>query len=229
MYRELVAPWSAADEELDLSAARALVTQSLHRRRVAPDQLLAAAQPWVELDYAVVEEPDAARRLAFTMARDGELHGWTLWFDATLADGVQLSNAPGESERVYGAIFLPLTAPMRVRKEEQVSLDLRATLVGGDYVWRWDTSVDGDGTRGFAQSSFHGTPLTRRSLALADAATAPALSDDGRIDAEALAMFDGVTPLGDIARRLAERHPEAFADERAARERVTLLARRYAE
>ena len=160
------------------------------------------------------------------------MHGFAVWFDATLTDGVCLSNAPGQDDLVYGMNFLPLAQPVAVLPSASVSVDLRATLVGDDYIWQWDTEIrsgDDGATIRFAQSSFHGMPLATRSLALAAADHEPALSRDGRIDLEALDLIDGHTALGDIADRLLARFPDYFADRREALDRVAMLAYRYAE
>lgn len=231
LYRELVDPWESDRAGLDMSAARELVTQSLHSKRIVTDQLIGAPQSWAMLDYATLESPDAHGRLEFNIDRSGEVHGFAVWFDATLVDGVGLSNAPGQDDLVYGMNFLPLTQPVVVTPSDRVSLDLRATLVGDDYVWQWDTEVRGTerpASVRFAQSSFHGMLLSTRSLALA-ADHEPTLSQDGRIDVAALGMIDGHTALTRIAARLLERFPDEFADRREALDRVAMLARRYAE
>ena len=54
------------------------------------------------------------------------------------------------------------------------------------------------------RTEVHGAAITPRSLRLADVDGSPALSEDGRIDREALRMMDGRTPLHEIARRLEE-------------------------
>lgn len=228
-YAELVDPWDALAGQLDMSAARAMVTHSLHRKRVRKHQLVAAAERWATLDYTTIDEPDVAGRLEFTVERDATLHGFALWFDTDLFDGIRLSNAPGEPELVYGSIFMPLPEPTPVSAADRLSLDLRADLVGDDYVWRWDTElIDAAPPRRCSQSTFYGNPLGRRSLDLADLDHVPSLARDGELAAEILGMIDGRASLGELARRLADLHPDLFHDERQARDRVAALLRRYA-
>lgn len=230
VYAGIASVWDGNGDGLDLSAARAMATERVYRRRVAADHLLAAPRPWVTLDYATIESPDAAGRLDFILQRDGVLHGFALWFDGTLADGIELSNAPGGDELIYGMSFLPVPRAVPVIAGEALSLSLAARLVGDEYVWQWVTVVGGAGGRErFSQSSFYGTPLTPRTLAVAAAQHVPVLTSEGRIDHATLTMMDGETPLVEIARRLRERFPEAFDSERAALDRTAALARRYAE
>lgn len=230
VYAAVASAWPGDDDGIDLTAARDMATQHIYRRRVAPDRLLAPPQTWATLDYDTIEDPDASGKLAFTLARDGALHGIAVWFDATLADEVSFSNAPGGDELIYAMSFLPLSRSVTVKAGDTLSLALSARLVGGDYVWRWQTTLDGSrGRTKFAQSSFHGTPLAPRTLALAAAQHVPVLSNEGRIEQAALAMIDGTASLAEIAARLRQRFPEAFDDERAALDCITAVTLRCAE
>jgi len=232
IYGELVSPWEDNGTDVDMSAGRAMVTQRLHRRRVDAEHLVAPAQCWATLDYATVESANVSGRLEYVAARTARVHGFALWFDATLAEGIRFSNGPAERDLIYGMNFLPLTAPVDVASHDAISVELGAALVGDDYVWKWDTQVHGADAaepRRFSQSSFHGAPLGARSLALADSDATPDLSADGRIDREILGMLDGQTPLRDIAAAILERHPDAFTGPDEARDRVAAIARRYAE
>ena len=230
LYAGIASPWDGNGHGLDLTAARDMATQRIYRRRVRIETLLAPPQSFAALDYPTIESPDVSRRLDFTLARDGALHGFALWFDGTLAEGVDLSNAPGNDDLIYGMSFLPLPQAVPVAAGDELSLSLAARLVGSDYVWRWDTALDGaGGHRHFAQSSFHGTPVAARTRALAAAQHVPVLSEEGRIERATLAMIDGSASLAEIAARLRQRFPELFESERAALDRVTALALRCAD
>jgi len=228
-YTRLIAPWQTADD-LDMRAAQEMVAQQLHRGRFTPEQLLAPAARWATLDYTTIEDPHARAELRFVAQRDGTVHGFALWFDAMLADGIGFSNAPGGDELIYGMSFLPLARAVTVRAAATVRLDLEARLVGDHYLWRWQSRIDsGDDVVTSSQSSLHGMPLARRTLALAATDATPSLGRDGLIDREALAMIDGATPLATIAEHLQQRYPDAFGDAREALDHVVGLARRYAE
>jgi protein arginine N-methyltransferase 1 len=228
IYEELTTPWQAAGD-LDMRVGRDMALQQVHRRRFEEQQLLAPARVWTTIDYATVETPDARAELELTAQRPGTVHGFALWFDSELAEGVALCNAPGAPPLIYGMSFLPLSQPVEVQEGAALRLDLEARLVNDDYLWRWQCRIDGrDGVVTTSQSSFHGTPLAPRTLSLAAADATPELSQDGLIDREALAMMDGATPLADIAERLHSRYPDAFPGAREALDRVAALARRYA-
>ena len=55
----------------------------------------------------------------------------------------------------------------------------------------------------------------------------PALTEDGEIDRFALGLMDGASPLGEIARRLAERFPGSFRTHGEALNRAARLSTRY--
>lgn len=227
LWDRVVGPWQ--QHGLDMTAARRLATQQLHRARPAPGSLLAPPETWAVLDYRRAESADAGGMVRWAVERRGVAHGFAVWFDATLGTGIELCNAPGDPELIYGAAFLPL--PEAVEVEPGASIDLRidARLIGDDYIWTWEGAIGGaDGVlHAFRQSTFHGAPISPLSLRRGDLDHVPRLTVDGRIDLEALSLIDGATPLRDIAQRLFERHPDAFRDAAAARDRIATLARRY--
>ena len=94
----------------------------------------------------------------------------------------------------------------------ELSVTMRADLIGDDYVWRWDTRVlaqnqAGQAKADFRQSTFYGTALSLASLRKRAASYVPKLAADGELDALILARMDGETSLDDIARQVSERFP----------------------
>jgi len=75
------------------------------------------------------------------VAKSGTAHGLSIWFDATLAPGIQFSNAQGLPELIYGQAFFPLSAPVSLAPGDTVSVTIQAFLVSGDYIWRWANHV----------------------------------------------------------------------------------------
>ena len=239
IYDGIAGPWSDNDTGLDMSAALRLATQVVRRKLVGEEQLLAPARAWTALDYATVQDANAEGEAGWPVERSATLHGFSVWFDTLLTDGVGFSNAPSAEPLIYGMNFFPLPHAVPVLPGDTIHLTLDARLLGDDYVWRWRTVLarGRSQSRGnakaedlsFDQSTFQGTPITPRSLRLADLDRSPTLSQDGRIDREALQMIDGSTPLREIAQRLEERYPEAFPKLASALDRVAALSRQYAE
>jgi len=228
-YDEIVGPWESDSTGLDMRAARRMVTQAMHRKRVGTEQLLAAPQRWGAIDYATVEDASQRGAVEYSVERPCRCHGVAVWFDGTLAEGVQISNAPGAAALIYGTAFLPLPEPVDVDTGAHVEIEIGANLVGADYVWSWNTTITraDEPKIGFRQSSFHGSPLSALSLQRAAADYVPELTEQGLVDLEAIGMIDGKTPQRDIAAHLAERYPESFSSRDEALDRVAALARRY--
>jgi protein arginine N-methyltransferase 1 len=118
------------------------------RCRLGPEDLLADRVEWAALDYATIESPIVEGRAEFTVARDGAAEGVVAWFDADLGFDVTLSNAPAAPRALYGQAFFPLARALTVRAGDRLTVDLRAHLVNGVYVWGWDTTFVPQATPG---------------------------------------------------------------------------------
>lgn len=232
LYRDLVGLWDETGFDFDMEGARRLATNTTCKGRVVPDQLLLEPQSWATLDYATVESPGLRGTLTWTATRAGTVHGLVVWFDSTLADGVQLSNAPDKPPLIYGRAFFPWTEPALLAIGDTVCVALQADLVGADYVWRWDTCVRGGGAARplkahFEQSTFSGAPLSAKQLRKHAADYVPVLDEEGQIDRFLLAQMDDQTSQEAIARRAAERFPARFTQWEAALTRVAELSQKY--
>jgi protein arginine N-methyltransferase 1 len=231
-YSRLVAPWHGNDHGLYLSASRRFVVNSSRKGKTTPEQLLVEPQCWGRLDYATIEEPDVTGVLSWTVERAGIGHGLSIWFDATLAEGIGFSNAPGEPELIYGTVFFPWLEPVSLDIGDWISVVLSADLVGEDYVWRWDTRVVNLKARvkaEFKQSTLYGVPLSRAKLRKRADSYVPSITEDGETDLFVLSLMDGRASQGDIARRVAERFPAQFAKWQDALTRVGELSQKYSK
>jgi hypothetical protein len=140
-----------------------------------------------------------------------------------------LSNAPGESDAVgrdsiYATVLFPWSSPVELSSGDMVEAEMRATLVGGDYVWCWTTSVV-DGQRPsvvkahFAQTTLLEAPLSPATLRKSSATYTPTLTENGRMARFVLDAMSQGMPLGEIAGRLSSEFPAA-----AARDPLTYVA-----
>ena len=231
LHAGIARPWSENAFGLDMKAALGLVTNQWNRASVNPRQLLAAPERLGSIDYASVEPVGFAATVAAKISRAGTGHGICAWFDATLAEGITFSNAPGASELIYGKAFFPWPEPVAVEAGDEVTMTLRADPVGSDYSFGWDTRVQSAGAARrkaeFRQSSFFGEPLSPARLRKQAASHVTALNDDGRIDQLGLALMSEGRALGDIARALVQSFPQRFARWEDALTRVGELSLRY--
>jgi protein arginine N-methyltransferase 1 len=234
LYGTELGTWNGAGHGFDMRAARNLVANRTHKARIGPDQLLSEPQPWAVLDYQTVEDPNMHAELTWTTLRDGTAHGIVLWFDATLAEGVGFSNAPGAAELIYGGSFFPWLEPVQLAAGDTVSVVLQADLVGGDYSWRWDTSIRDQRQatlpkRTFKQATLFGMSLSATRLHRRHAGYVPLLNEAGRSDSFILSLMGGGRSLGEIARRASIEFPARFASEQDALTRVFDLSDRYSQ
>lgn len=231
LYGRHMTPWEDF-HGLKMEAARRIVTNTWWKDRVRPEQFLAEPTCWATLDYIEIESPDIQGEVTLTVARAGISHGFIVWFDATLAEDVHFSNAPGEVELIYGSAFFPWSKPLPLAVGDMVSVSLEARLVGEDYVWNWTTHVS-DGDRGgeskahFKQSTFFGAPLSPMRLRKRADSYVPALNEDGQIDRLILELMNDRMPLGNIAHRMLAQFPSRFPTWRDALTRVADLSGKY--
>ena len=75
---------------LDMDAASGIVTNLWRKVRVRPDQLLTKPCCWAIVDYLLVASPDVSGDMTFQVVRAGTAHGFVVWFDAVLDDGIEL-------------------------------------------------------------------------------------------------------------------------------------------
>jgi protein arginine N-methyltransferase 1 len=231
-YRSFTSGYDCDGYSLDMQAARRFVVNSWCMARLKPEQLLLEPRCWATLDYTTLENPDVRAEVTWKAKRPGTAHGLCLWFDATLADGIGFSNAPGAPEHIYGQGFFPWFEPVTLAAGDTASVVLRADLVDDDYVWGWDTRVLDQGDPGrikadFKQSTFFGAPLSPSQLRKRAADHVPALDEDGQIDRQILTLMDGEISLGEIARRAQDHFPARFASWRDALTRVGELSKKY--
>jgi len=133
-YDEIVKPWN----DSNLLSGRNLVLNSWGKIRVKPENLLSESVCWQEIDYHNVTESNFRENMSLTAAREGTAHGFVVWFDADLCEGIGFSNAPGAEELIYGQGFFPFANPINVASGDRVDVRLEARLIGDHYVWRWN-------------------------------------------------------------------------------------------
>jgi protein arginine N-methyltransferase 1 len=229
LYARHATPWDDCGFDFDMEPARRLAVNTFKQGRVTADQLLAEPRRWAALDYAVVDDWNIQAPVRWTVSRAGTGHGIVVGLDRTLAEGIRLSNAPGESDAVgrdsiYATVLFPWSSPVELSSGDMVEAEMRATLVGGDYVWCWTTSVV-DGQRPsvvkahFAQTTLLEAPLSPATLRKSSATYTPTLTENGRMARFVLDAMSQGMPLGEIAGRLSSEFPAA-----AARDPLTYVA-----
>lgn len=226
-YEKVIKPW----EDNALSSGRKLSVNTFIKIRVQPEDLLGQPVCWHELDYRKVAEVNACNNISLPVARSGTAHGLALWFDTDLFEGIGFSNAPSETELIYGNAFLPFEQPVTVVADELIEVRLEARLIGEDYAWRWDTTVNSGGKTkcSFKQSTLFGVPLSVSQLRKRAGGHVPSPSEEGSVVRFVLSQIDGKNSNEQIAAALLENFPRRFQDYEDALDCVVELSEKFSE
>jgi len=228
-YTKLTSPWLELSR-LDLSTAVTLVLNGIYSSYFTANQLLTKPQNWAVLDYSASAKVSAAAALDFSVTRTGEAHGLCLWFETELLEGIGYSSGPASKKTIYGQMFLPWLEPVPVQEGRKILVSLQASLVGEEYVWRWDTKICADARnpgRSFQQSTFHGANFTPQALHRRAADFVPSLSEEGQANRWMLQAIDGKTSLQEIAQAAAKKFPQIFPRWEDALHRAAELATQF--
>ncbi len=229
-YESVDSPWQKNPHGIDFSAGGNFVVNDWWRARpdVVPEaNLLSSPQQWGEIDYRKVDSQNLDGQLAWTIEREGILHGLYLWFDGDVAEGLGYSNAPTLPELVYGRAFFPMEHAATVNVGDKVTCRISATVIDDRYIFRWDTLIyDARGTTKaqFRQTTFKSRPLRAEDLQTIAEDNCPTLNEDGLIAQVVLAAIAESKSLRQIAERIVELYPKRFGTITSALNHVSELS-----
>lgn len=141
--------WNERRYDLDLSAMRVFASNSILFLNAETDAHLAAPATIIDVDLTTAASTLVRGNARFTAWRDATLHGFMLWFTATLVDGITItSEARGETHWAHG--FFPLEEPIAVPRGAEIDVQLQ-TDDGKSWDWRGKAAG-----RAFDQSTLFG-------------------------------------------------------------------------
>jgi len=212
-------PWRRSNDGFNMEAARQRRVNTFTRQHLKCAQLLSVPVPWATLDYRTVETASVAGTVAFEVLRPVLADGFVLWFDSELTDGINLSNAPGKPELIYGQLLFPMQERLPVLPKQLITVDARANLIGDDYVWQWTTLASeptaSDKIVRYHQSSFLSNVCPVQELEKRSDTYRPLLNREGQIYKRVLELMHSGQRLGQIAKAISKEFPQRFgtADE----------------
>jgi protein arginine N-methyltransferase 1 len=208
--------WRSANDGFDMEPARQRAINSSAKHYLDSNQLLSNPVQWVLLDFRVIERASACGVVQLEVKRAGTAHGFALWFDSELMDGIRFSNCPGQPRLIYGQMFFPFQKPLSVLPNQTITVDLRADLVGGDYIWQWTTHTTSAASpekieRLYHQSSLFNNVLGPERLKKMVDQHIPSLNEEGIVHMRVLELMKKRRPLGEIAKAMAAEFPKRFS------------------
>lgn len=208
--------WRSDNDGFDMEAARHRTINGFGRHNLELDQLLSKPVCWLRLDFRVIERASAGGRVQFAVKRPGTAHGFALWFDSELIDGVSISNCPGQPRLIYGQLFFPFQEPLSVLPNQTITVDLRADPIGDDYIWQWTTYTTSAASpekieRLYHQSSLFSNLLGPEQLRKMSDQHTPSLNEEGVVHMRALELMNNRRPLGQIAEAMVAEFPKRFS------------------
>ncbi|MBC7813257.1 MAG: class I SAM-dependent methyltransferase [Burkholderiales bacterium] len=232
VYTRTVEPWKENMYSLDVQAARHLTINCWGNDKLKPEQIVMQPQQWATLDYTSLEDVNTSGTIQWTATEADTVHGFTIWFDTTVFEDIRFSGAVGQTDLVYGRIFVPFATPIDLTTGDTLTLSLRANFVGGDYIWLWDTVVTNESAPNtqkvnFRQSTLLGEAFSPDYLRRRADSFVPAVNDDGKIVRFVLQAMEQNLALGEIANKLTQQFPERFQNWRAALDRAADLSAKY--
>lgn len=236
IYRELVTPWQEKNHAINMQSVRQLaINNFVSLRASCPDEeVLVEPQCWAKLDYYTINDSDVSGHMSWRVEQDGCAHGIKVWFDTILTDEIGFSNAISRPDKIYGNLFFPWPREVLLRRGDEITVSLKASLIGEDYVWCWNSCIRScNGARineaVFEQSTFKGTPLSLPRIKRRSENYRPVLNKEGLIDKQILQMMDEGQPLRDIAQVIFKQFPDDFPDYKRSLNHVGKLSLKYSK
>ena len=177
--------------------------------------LLTSDERWHTIDYLTHTSPNVSGIACLKPNRSGRVHGYLVWFRATVLPGIEYDTRPKSDYQVYGGMFFPIDTPFEVNPEDRIEVDLRASLLSSSYTWRWSTKCLGpdDSVKVVQkQSTFLGAPLSKSDLEKRLAEKTPIKGHLGNATLKVLASMDGQQTVEQVANDLYQTYPSEFPD-----------------
>ena len=230
-YASIVAPWQDFGNGVRLSGLLERVLNCAYNVAFDTDKVMSDPVEWCELDYRAGAVTRAAAKVPLRATRNGLAHGTVLWFRTTLFEDIGYSSAPGQPDNVYGQLFLPWSEPVELRAGQEVAVELHADLVGGTYIWRWESRfapVNGQAGRVFSQSTLESAAFSPEVLRRRSAGFVPKLSESAAAESWVMQSMNGARSVQEIAAEAAQRFPTVFRNSQEAFQAVSRLADKFA-
>lgn len=133
-WRELTS-WDRAPLGLDFGAARSLSFDNVYVRRLAPADLLPAADAarrWDVLEFDAGASGQRRGSAHWTLEGAATVFGFALWWRCELVPGVTLATGPHDPPTHWEQVLAPLEAPLAALPGDVLGVTLESETGGGE-------------------------------------------------------------------------------------------------
>lgn len=203
--------WADRPAGFDTTAVHALAVNTEWRIEGAAAQL-AAPQATIATVASSSLDP-VTESVAFTFDASATVDGLLGWFDAELAPGVRLTNAPDAPDRMQRwCNFYPVERPLEVQAGDTLTAAISLRPRSHHITWTVEWTRNGSRLGRWRQSTLLGQFLAPDDLARSHEDTPLELTPQGEAMSAALARVDGGISMKDVLASTMDAHPDAFFD-----------------
>lgn len=120
---------------LDFAPLWDIAVNNIHWVELNLVALMTEPRPIFTPDLAKAPPQELSWQGELITTKDGIIHGIGAWFEAELADGITLDNAPPKVSS-WQQGFLPFCRPIETHVGDAVEIDIRVSGGGSDWRWR---------------------------------------------------------------------------------------------
>jgi protein arginine N-methyltransferase 1 len=216
-------------EGVSLASVRRRFAQRANVRRVPASSLAGTPACVTELALSRDGLPDRYRARLIA-ARACEVNAIAGWFEAELAPGIVLSNAPDAPKVSWMQLTLPIDPPLAVQAGAAIEVEVVPRVAGGRSVHRWSATLETEPSARRVGDELHSSGGSLEDFALQlglEIASGERLIGSPRLAAWNAISAGSLEPpfpaIDALAARLLAALPERYADLGDAREEVVAL------
>jgi hypothetical protein len=132
-HERFVAWWNEPRYGFDLRPMRSFASNSIVFINVPLDAHIAQPASIIDIDFRAATSAFVRGRAQFTASRDCVVHGFGVWFTATITEGITITNIePGATHWAQG--YFPLEHPIAIQRGAAIDVDLESE---DGNTWRW--------------------------------------------------------------------------------------------
>jgi hypothetical protein len=140
LHAKHVAWWNEPRYDLDLRPFRVFASNSILVVNLDAEAYVAPPAAIIDVDLATASSTLVRGRTRFAASRDAVVHGFGLWFTATLAEGITITNRESGATH-WGQAFFPLEQPIALTRGAPIDVDLE-TDDGNNWIWHGKAGME---------------------------------------------------------------------------------------